>query len=266
MRCALFAERPHPAPRDLGGAAMREGRQFPAGTRVDDLDFSGVHLHGADFEGAKLTDAHLRGAVITGDIEGLQINEVDVDLLVQAELDRRFPARVKLRSTNVEGLRDAWSMLEGLWIHTTERARGFAAELQVHRVDGEWSFVETLRHLIFATDCWLARAIQLTRHPYHPWGLPWTGVDREWAQEIGLDVTASPGLEQILPVRVEHQQAVRDELEKLTGDELLDVRMAPDDPGYPQGPHPVLTCLHVLLNEEWQHHRYAVRDLDVLQS
>jgi hypothetical protein len=26
----------------------------------------------------------------------------------------------------------------------------------------------------------------------------------------------------------------------------------------------VLTCLHVILEEEWEHHRYAVRDLDII--
>jgi hypothetical protein len=28
----------------------------------------------------------------------------------------------------------------------------------------------------------------------------------------------------------------------------------------------VLQCLHVVLKEEWQHHRYAVRDLEVLEK
>ena len=28
----------------------------------------------------------------------------------------------------------------------------------------------------------------------------------------------------------------------------------------------VLACLHVILNEEWEHHRYAVRDLEVLED
>lgn len=27
-----------------------------------------------------------------------------------------------------------------------------------------------------------------------------------------------------------------------------------------------LSCLHVILNEEWEHHRYAVRDLDVIEA
>ena len=48
---------------------------------------------------------------------------------------------------------------------------------------------------------------------------------------------------------------------------LAEVRAAPDSPGHPTGEHFVLQylhVLHVLLNEEWEHHRYTVRDLDVL--
>jgi hypothetical protein len=245
---------------------MTGERPFPQGSRVDDLDLSGVHLHGANLEGARLTDVSLCGADITGDIEGLRVNDVDIALFVQAELDRRFPERVGLRATDIEGLRDAWSMLEGLWSKTTGRASRLPVDLQVRRVDGEWSFVETVRHLVFATDCWLFRAVQLDRHPYHPWGLPWTGAGPEWAREVGVDIAATPDLAEVLPVRRTHQQAVQAALENLTDPELTVVRTAPDDPGYPNGEHSVLHCLHVILNEEWEHHRYAVRDLDVLES
>jgi hypothetical protein len=244
---------------------MTDGRLFPEGSRVDDLDLSGVHLHGANFEGARLTDVNLCGVDITGDIEALRVNGVEIELLVQAELDRRSPERVKLRATDVEGLRDGWSMLEGLWARTTERASRLPEDLQLQRVDGEWSFVETLRHLVFATDCWLFRAVLLARHPYHPWGLPWAGAGPEWAREVGVDTAAAPHLAEILPVRLEHQQAVQATLDKLTDRELAEVRTAPDDPGHPNGEHSVLHCLHVLLNEEWEHHRYAVRDLDLLE-
>jgi hypothetical protein len=245
---------------------MTDGRQFSHGSRVDDLDLSGVHLHGANLEGARLTDASLCGADISGDIEGVRLNGVEIEPLVQAELDRRFPERVKLRTTDIEGLRDAWSMLEGLWAETTERAGRLPHDLQLQRVDGEWSFVETLRHLIFATDCWLFRAVQLTPHPYHPWGLPWTGVEPKSAQEIGLDISATPDLAEVLPVRLQHQRAVHTALENLTDRELVEVRTAPDDPGHPNGEHSVLQCFHVLLNEEWEHHRYAVRDLHGLEG
>ena len=40
----------------------------------------------------------------------------------------------------------------------------------------------------------------------------------------------------------------------------------PDSPGHPRTDHTVLECLHVILKEEWQHHRYAVRDLQVLEN
>jgi hypothetical protein len=185
---------------------------------------------------------------------------------VRAELDRRSPDRVKLRATHVDDLRQAWTMVEGLWAATTERAAGLPEHQQRERVDGEWSFLETLRHLIFAADCWLFRAIRLTRHPYHPWGIPWTGVNPEWAGEIGLDLSATPDLVELRPVRRAHQQAVQNTLGRLSDAELTEVRSAPDTPGHPNGEHSVLQCIHVLLNEEWEHHRYARRDLGVLEG
>jgi uncharacterized protein YjbI with pentapeptide repeats len=243
---------------------MPAERQFPPGSRVDDLDLSGVHLHGTNLEGARLTETYLMGADISGDIEGLKLNGVEVEPLVQAELDRRYPDRVKLRASDAAGLREAWSMVERLWAATTERAQRLPESLQRERVGGEWSIVETLRHLVFATDCWLFRAIRLEPHPYHPWGLPWSGAGPEFSQAVGVDTSASPSLEQVMPVRCHHQQAVRETLGNLTDAELTEVRAAPDSPGHPTGRHSVLQCLHVLLNEEWEHHRYTVRDLNVL--
>jgi hypothetical protein len=244
---------------------MTDERLYPVGSRVDDLDVSGVHLHGANFEGAKLTDTYLLGADISGDIEGLRVNGIEIEPLVQAELDRRFPVRIKLRATDIADLRDAWSMLEGLWAGTIDRASRLPESFPLQRVDGEWSLVETLRHLIFATDCWLHRAIHLTTHPYHPWGLSWSGVGSDWAKEVGIDMSVTPDLAEVLPVRLQHQQAVRATLESLSDRELAEVRTAPGEPGHPNGEHSVLHCVHVLLNEEWEHHRYAVRDLDLLE-
>ena len=119
-------------------------------------------------------------------------------------------------------------------------------------------------NLVFATDCWLFRAIRLEPGPYHPWGLPWSGADPAFAHAVGVDTSASPSLEEVLPVRHHHQQAVRETLENLTDAGLAEVRAAPGSPGHPTGEHSVLQCLHLLRNEEWEHHRYTVRDLDVL--
>jgi hypothetical protein len=133
-------------------------------------------------------------------------------------------------------------------------------------VDGEWSFVETLRHLVFATDCWLFRGVHLAPRPYHPWGLAWSGAGPAWSAAVGLDLRAAPSLAEIRPVRERHQQAVRETLEALNDVALAEVRTPPDDDGHPSGPHTVLHCLHVLCSEEWEHHRYAVRDLAALEG
>jgi Pentapeptide repeats (8 copies) len=151
---------------------MPEERQFPRGSRVDDLDLSGVHLHGTNLEGARLTETYLMDADISGDIEGLRLNGVEVEPLVRAELDCLYPDRVKLRASDVAGLREAWSMVERLWAAATGRALRLPEAVQRERVGCEWSIVETLRHLVFATDCWLFRAIRLEPSPYQPWGLP----------------------------------------------------------------------------------------------
>ena len=33
------------------------------------------------------------------------------------------------------------------------------------------SFVETHRHLVMATDCWLRRMVKGMERPFHPWGV-----------------------------------------------------------------------------------------------
>jgi hypothetical protein len=67
-------------------------------------------------------------------------------------------------------------------------------------VGGEWSFAQTLRHLVLATDAWFGRSILEIEQPFHPIG-----------------------------------QAV-------------------------------LSCLHLIFEEEWEHHRYAVRDLGAIEA
>ena len=78
--------------------------------------------------------------------------------LVEAELDRRYPDRAKMRPADADGYRQAWDILERLWQQTVARARGMAPELLHERVNDEWSFIETLRHLVFATDAWRRRS------------------------------------------------------------------------------------------------------------
>ena len=240
-----------------------DGKDFRGG-RLDDADFSGARLHSPNLEGTRITDGFLRNADISGHIEGLRINGVDIVPLVEVELDRRFPERVTLRSTDPEGLAAAWTLIEDAWQTTVARARTFPESLLHQRVDDDWSFVETLRHLIIATDAWLFRMVRQVPRPYHPWGL--AGSFLADPASLGIDYDADPTLDEVLVVRRERMDAVEETIAALEAADLERVCVPPDTPGHPEETNTLLHCLHVILNEEWEHNRYANRDLDILAA
>jgi len=98
--------------------------------------------------------------------------------------------------------------------------------------------------------------------PFHPLGLAGPG-----AEEDGLDMsifTTDPHTyEQILEIRAGRAAMVRDFLATVTAEELTVTRKNPWAPQYPET---TLSCLNVILEEEWEHLRYAVRDLDTIES
>jgi hypothetical protein len=243
--------------------AYEKGPQLP-GSRIEDADFSNARLHAPNFEGATITDAWFHGADISGDIEGLRLNGVEVAPLVTAELERMFPHRVLLRAQQPDELASAWAMLEETWETTLARARSLPGQALSEKVDDEWSFVETLRHLVMATDCWLRRMVKGMDRPYHPWGLAGSWLTDPKA--LGLDPGADPSFDEVVAVRRERMSEVRETIAAVTTEDLRRVCDPPPTPGYPNSPHTVLECLHVILNEEWEHHRYAVRDLDLLRT
>ncbi len=234
------------------------------GARLEDVDLSRARLHAVNFEGAKITDAWFYDADISGDLEGLRLNGVEVAPLVSAELERLFPERVKLRAADPEGLADAWAMIEDLWQATVARAAHLPEALLHERVDDEWSFVETLRHLVMATDCWLRRMVKGMDRPYHPWGVAgsWLADPAAW----GIDPDARPSLQEVLELRRERMGEVGQTIRSITDAELDRVCVPPASPGHPTTDHTVRECLHVILNEEWEHNRYAQRDLGILET
>ena len=242
--------------------------------------FELAELPGARFRACEITDAEIRSSgirrvvmagvelqdvEITGELLHVTINGVDVGPLVEAELDRREPDRVRMRPTDAEGFREAWALLERLWAGTVERAAGLDPVLLHESVDGEWSFIETLRHLSFVTDAWFRRAIQGDPSPWDPLDLPWDDAPADL--EIPRDRTARPTFETALALRQSRFAAVRDYLAALT-DELLasDTAAVPGNSWPPPRSFPVRECLLVLLNEEWLHRKFAERDLAVLES
>lgn len=223
--------------------------------------FREVALTGAQFRGVELVDAE-----IDGYIRNLVVNGVDVVPLVMAELDRAYPERVLLHSADPDELRQGWAELETRWAATTARISALPDELRHRRVDDEYSAVETLRHLIFATDAWLGRAILGAEAPWHPWGLAATGMDDQAA--MGLDPDADPSFEEVLAVRDERQQMVRDFLATATPATVQAAGVQVAGPGWPpvDPQRTALHAIHVILDEEWAHRRFAERDLDALEN
>jgi hypothetical protein len=245
-----------------------------SGARFEDVYLTGADFHGVDLTGARfrlvdMTGVTIRGADlvdmdISGQIENLKINGVDVAPLVEAELDRRYPGRAKMRPADAAGYREAWDTLEPLWQQTVARARDLDPELLHQRVDGEWSFIETLRHLLFATDAWVNRAILGQPSPWDPLDLPHDEMPDE--PSIPRDRGAHPSLDEVLALRAGRMTTVRDVLAGLTDEQLAGTTRPVTEPGYPAPESfPVRRCLRAILNEEWQHRLYAERDLDALE-
>jgi hypothetical protein len=248
---------------DLSGSRFERvnltGAEFRACDIVD-TRFRGVEMSGVVMRGVALYDVD-----IYGEIGSLTINGVDVGRLVNAELDRRYPERAKMRPTDPAGFRRAWDVVERLWGDTVERARHADPELLHESVDGEWSFIETLRHLVFATDSWIRRAILGDPSPWDPLDLPWDempdtpGVPRDRAVRPSLDV--------VLELRRDRMSTVREVVDGLTDETLGSETKPVAGPGWPEPrSYPVWECLLTIFNEEWEHRLYAERDLNALEA
>ncbi|MEU1684349.1 pentapeptide repeat-containing protein [Micromonospora sp. NPDC005707] len=235
------------------------------GAELRDVDLSGARFRGVDLSGVTMRGVELAGVDIHGEIENLTINGVDVGPLIQAELDRRHPDRARMRPTDPAGFRAAWDILERLWGGTVERAGRLRPELLHESVDGEWSFIETLRHLVFATDSWVRRAMLGDPSPWDALDLPWDEMPD--TPGVPRDRDARPSLDVVLALRRDRMSTVRQVIEGLTH-ESLDGHTEPvDGPGWPRPRnYPVRECLLVVLNEEWEHRLYAERDLAVLEA
>lgn len=238
--------------------------------RVDltDAEFRAADLSRARFRGVDLSGVVMRGVDlvdvrIDGEVQNLLINGVDVAPLVNAELDRRDPDRAKMRPTDPAGFREAWDIVERLWDGTVERARGLDAGLLHRSVDGEWSFIETLRHLVFTTDVQVRRAILGDPSPWDPLDLPSDEVPD--TPGIPRDREVRPSLDEVLALRRDRMATVRTLIDGLT-DESLAARTEPVEGGGwpPSESLPVRECLLIVLNEEWHHRQFAERDLDAL--
>jgi uncharacterized protein YjbI with pentapeptide repeats len=232
--------------------------------------FRVADLTGARFEQVDLSRVVMRGAElvdvdITGEVSGLTINGVDVAPLIEAELDRRDPERVKMRPADAAGFREAWELIERRWDETVARARRLDPGLLHESVDGEWSFIQTLRHLAYATDVWIRRVLLGDPDPWDPLDLPFDQLGEWPAGLLGRDVR--PSLDEVLALRRDRMATMRQVLTELTDEKLASRTTPVPATGWPRpDSYPVRECLMIVLNEEWQHRLYAERDLAALES
>ena len=189
-------------------------------------------------------------------IDRVVINGVDVTAYVN-EHDRWYPLRAVLGASDVASMGAGWTALREAWAASVARARRLP-DGDVHvSVGGEWSFVQTLRHLVFAMDKWFTDPVLGRR--IDPMGLPNSGsTEFPWPD---LDPEATPSLAEVLAARDEQATRFADHLAAMTADDLSRTVEVLEN-----GPHLVRDCIATVLEEEFWHHRYADRDLAALEA
>jgi DinB superfamily/Pentapeptide repeats (8 copies) len=217
-------------------------------------DLSGARFRDVNFTNAKISHAWLVNVDIDALVDNVVINGVDVTGYVN-ERDPWYPLRAMLRPSDPGGMRATWAALEEAWGTTLTRALALPEGRLHESVNGEWSFVQTLRHLVFAMDKWFTAPV--LGAPFHPMGLPNSGsVDFPWPD---LQLDSAPPVSGVLAARADRARRFRDYLATVapTGfSRAVDV--------LENGAHPLRECIYTVFEEEFWHNRYAQRDLALL--
>ncbi|HET7069986.1 MAG TPA: DinB family protein [Nocardioides sp.] len=233
--------------------------------RYVDEDMQGAEFRECDLSRARLVGVVMQDAEIDGLVTNLVVNGVEVMAYVEAELDRRHPVRLRLRSDDPADLREAWRRLRADWATTAERMRRTPG-IEHRSVNDEWSAVQTMRHLVFVHDSWFRRCCLGSTDLFTPMGLGIESVpDRE---EQGLDPSATPSLDEVLAVRDAQAAELGAWLDAVTAEQLQEPAPIPDNdmwPPYARG-RSVRQCLGTVLNENFEHHGFCVRDLDLIEA
>jgi hypothetical protein len=221
--------------------------------------FWGVNLERATFRdvdltGVRVSHARLADVVIDAEIDRLVINGVDVTAYVN-ERDEWFELRSRIRPADSADMREGWHAISDAWVAAIERASGLGEGPCHSSVDGEWSFVQTLRHLVFATDKWFTAAI--LGGTFHPIGIPNSGsADFDWP---GIDATAAPTFDDAVAAWQGRSRDLREYI-----DDVEPAALAATVDVLENGTTTVSECIGVVFEEHFQHLRYALRDLDRL--
>ena len=231
----------------------------------EDRDLSGSTFWGVNLQKVTFRDADLsgstffhtewRGVSVDGVIDGLVVNGVDVTDYVNKN-DRWYPLRTQLFPTTAEGMRSTWAALCAEWDGLIARASAGGPGMVLTSVDGEWSLRDTLRHLLFAMDKWFTWPV-LGGREFTSVALPNTGSQgMDWP---GIDRAADPSYAEVLAERAAKNGAFGSYLD------TLDIGSLPGESEVMEnGTVPTVMCFHVVFEEEFEHLRYASRDLAAL--
>jgi len=233
-------------------------------TRFEDQDLTDAEFRECDLTRARLIGVIMQDAVIDGLVSNLVVNGVEVTSYVEAELDRRHPVRLLIRSADPADMLQAFRKLRADWAATLERLGDLPKGSEHQRVGGEWSAVETLRHLVFVHDSWFRRCCLGSTELFTAIGLAPDFVPDQ--EEQGLDRAAAPSLGEVLAVRDVQGTELERWLSTVTAEELSAPAPVPAGRGWPPYARgkSVLECVHGVLDEEWAHHGFCVRDIDLL--
>ncbi len=227
---------------DLSGAVF--WGVYLRNARFRDVDFTGVRTH----------HVLLHDVEFDGPIDQLVINGVDVTDYVN-QLDPWQPLRGMAEPAEAEGVRRSWAAFTSAWGDLISEVAALPPLEATVSVDGEWSFVQTVRHLLFVADKWILGP--MTDQTWSPLGLPNSGsADHGWP-DIAPD--ANPTIDEVLAERADQATAVSALAASVDDDRLSDTVTVLEN-----GTVAVLDCWHTLFEESFEHLRYARRDLDQL--
>ena len=122
-------------------------------------------------------------------------------------------------------------------------------------MNDEWSFAQTLRHLVFITDAWASRTVLDEPMPYHPLGLPQSWYPPAEAGKTRHRPDRAARLRQILAARADRMAVMRRILAGLTNADLGRGCQRSPAPGYPEEERAVAECIAVVMDEEIEHYR-----------
>lgn len=198
--------------RDLSGAVFRDVNLH--GAQFEDVNLGEATIRNANLEGLQIVDAYIRGLTIFG---------IRVDDLIEAELDRRDPERVRLRMADPHDPQEVRAVMERL-DQVRERFREILRAADVDSLvtrpsADKWSALEQVRHLVFAEDLYLNRWILRNDQPWNRLGLlPAFLADDPGYADVGSQPTAD--LEAVLMAWEEVNARVRAFVADVTAGEL----------------------------------------------